>query len=185
MTVREFFKKLNGMAGARVSLDTYADSIMHKTREDKFFREEYLPISAVLHYLKIPLSDQIELGNETEPWDALISGSYILEITQALPKEEHKVRCKIPAGLDLNTFINHASDAKQFPGVIIDAINKKVQKGYADERILAVVVSGDYTMEDDGVINSWIPQIQAESSQGNFTEILLVERDRHKVFKIF
>ena len=173
------------MATKRVSLPKYADYLAHKSRTDKFLREEHLPIRAVLLYKKIKRGSKIELGNETEPWDARVSGTLILEVTQALPEKEHEIRQNLASGLTKEAFLAHAADARQFPAAIVSAIRKKVDKCYLDNRTLIVAVSGAYTREDDCIIESWLPTIRAECNSGNFAEVLLVERDRQKVFKVF
>jgi hypothetical protein len=137
--------------------------------------------------MNIPLDAQIELGNETERWDARVcnSGMLILEVTQALPEGEHESRLNLITGIDPASYYAHAADARQFPDAIIAAIREKAAKGYRDKRTLVVVVSGDYTGEDDSIIESWLPIIREQATQGDFAEVLLVERDRQKTFKIF
>ena len=79
----------------------------------------------------------------------------------------------------------HAADALQFPGVIVDAIEKKHAKEYQDARSLVVVFGGDYSGEDDEVIYHWMSLIRRRTTRGTFKEILLVELDRRKVFTLF
>jgi len=73
---------------------------------------------------------------------------------------------------------------QSFPQPIIDAINKKHDRSYADKRILLVSVTGEHTFEDDELINRWISLIKENTVRGNFAEILLVETARYKLFKL-
>ena len=81
--------------------------------------------------------------------------------------------------------IEHANDHLQFPKVIIDAIKKKHAKRYTDKRTLIVAVDGDYTGQNDAIIEGWLETIRKETSLGAFKEILLVEVARLKVFPAF
>jgi hypothetical protein len=185
MTVREFLQLMDDMAARRMDLRAYANFIKQKSREDKYLREEHLPLRAILIHKRIPHDDILELGNETEPWDARISGSLAIEVTQALPKNEHELRLHHPSRVALETYFKHADDVLQFPQVIVTSIERKHRKRYTDRRILAIVVSGAYTMEDDDVIDSWIDTVRSSTSKGAFSQVLLVETDRQKVFPIF
>jgi hypothetical protein len=116
-------------------------------------------------------------------------------VVQALPENshpefsqgEHQIRREIAAGgAKPATYWAHANDHLQFPNVIVNAIELKHNKKYNDHRSLIVVVDGDYTFEDDAVIEAWLPRIRERTHQGNFKEILLVERGRQKkVFQVF
>lgn len=83
------------------------------------------------------------------------------------------------------TYLTHAADHLQFPGVIVDMLRKKHEKGYADGRSLLIVFGGDYSFEDDDVVARWVIQVRAQVPRGAFKEVLLVELDRRKVFPLF
>jgi hypothetical protein len=69
--------------------------------------------------------------------------------------------------------------------VIVDAIEKKHKKGYTDVRSLVVVFGGDYSGEDDEVVQRWVQHIRVKTTRGAFKEVLLVELARLKVFPLF
>ena len=185
MTVARFREMIDQMAYERMGLFEFCDFLRHNTHEDKWLREEYLPLLAVVRHKKIADCVQIELGQNTQPWDARIGGHDLYEVVQALPEREHEVREAIAGdGQSWDTWMAHRDDALQFPGVIVEAIKKKHAKGYADHRSL-VVVFGDYTGENDAVIHRWMSSVRRQTTRGAFKEILLVELDRRKVFVLF
>ena len=186
MTIAQFKELIDQMGSDRMGLAEFGDYLSHKTRDDKYLREEYLPLLAVVRHKKIADTEQVELGQEKEPWDARISGHDLYEVTQALPEKEHEQRREIAAGGQSPvTMFVHAADALQFPGVIVDAIEKKHAKEYQDTRSLVVVFGGDYSSEDDEVVHHWMSLIRRQTTRGAFKEILLVELDRLKVFTLF
>lgn len=186
MTITQFKELIERMGDDRMGLIELSDYLSHRTRDDKYLREEYLPLLAVVKHKKIADTEQIELGQEKEPWDARIGGHDLYEVTQALPEKEHEQRREIAAGGQSPfTMFVHAADALQFPGVIVDAIEKKHAKEYQDARSLVVVFGGDYSSEDDEVVHHWMSLIRRQTTRGAFKEILLVELDRLKVFTLF
>jgi len=50
---------------------------------------------------------------------------------------------------------------------------------------LVVVFDGDYSEEDDKRILDWVQHVRRQTTCGAFKEILLVERDRQKIFPLF
>lgn len=210
MTIDEFDAKISEMVMARMGLQRYCDYLCHETREDKYLREEYLAIQSVIRHQGYPGQATIELGDEREKWDARIAGTYLFEVVQALPTNEHVIRRSVAGGearvmvpvMDaepgepaelpitgpLAKFLiqaEHAYDHLQFPRVIIEAIEKKHGKQYADERTLVVVFDGDYSFEDDRIIDGWVEKVRRQSHRGTFKEVLLVELARRKVFPVF
>lgn len=210
MTIQEFNQKITSMVSTRMSLETYPRYLQHKSREDKYLHEKYLAIQAVVRHKGYSDDIEIELGNEKEQWDARISGTDLFEVVQALPRDEHVIRKSVAGGKveffvpvddpiegesrsvpldDRNARImiqlNHSSNHLQYPGVIIDAIEKKHDKQYTDRRILVVVFDGDYSFERDDIIDGWLIEIRGRTNQGKFDEILLVELARQKVFVLF
>jgi hypothetical protein len=69
--------------------------------------------------------------------------------------------------------------------VIVEAIEKKHGKGYADGRSLLVVFDGDYSFEEDRIVHGWLAEIRRRTHRGAFGEILLVELARRKVFPVY
>ncbi len=192
ITIGHFRQHILDMAQSRMGLKEYSAYLRYETvegrcsRDNKYLREEHLPLLAVINYKATPDTEQIELGNEKEPWDARIGGCDLYEVVQALPAGEHQVRCEIASGGQSPvTYLTHAADHHQFPGVIVDAVEKKHKKAYTDCRSLVVVFSGDYCGEDDEVVHGWVRHVQGQTARGSFKEVLLVELDRLKVFPLF
>jgi hypothetical protein len=191
MTIAEFRQMISDMAQERVRPAVHADYLKHKRMPDKtnphkYLREEYLPIMAVLNERRVPEDQQIELGDEKQNWDARIAEAELWEVVQAVPKDEHAIRLEIASGgASPATYLEHSQDHLQFPRVIVEAIESKQAKRYADQRTLIVAFDGDYSFEDDDVIRGWIEEVRRVSSRRTFKNILLVERARLKVFKVF
>jgi hypothetical protein len=156
-------------------------------------REEHIPIRAYVLRKGVPLDAILELGGEAHDFDAKIITSNeqgkqkeILEVVQALPKDEHIVRHSIVNGtMNLERRILENKQLQSFPQPIIDAINNKHAHAYADKRVLLVSITGEHTYEDDELIEQWIPKIREKTILGNFTEIFLVETARYKLYKIY
>jgi hypothetical protein len=185
MTIAEFRQQILEMTQDRMGLEECCAYLRQATRDDKYLREEHLSLLAVIDYKTIPESEQIELGKEKKPWDARIGGRDIYEVVQALPKGEHIVRQEVAFGSQSPyTFLTHAADHLQFPAVIVDMVKKKQEKKYTDSRSLVIVFDGDYSGEDEEVIEGWVRHIRGEVTLGTFKEILLVERDRLRVFPL-
>jgi hypothetical protein len=96
MTIDEFHERIAGMA--RMGIDRYCGYLRHETREDKYLREEYLAIQAVIRHKGYPGHATIELGDEREVWDARVGGTDLFEAVQALPTEEHVIRKAVAGG---------------------------------------------------------------------------------------
>lgn len=191
MTVDDFRQAVCEMAKERIAFGAYSDYLKHKRESDgtnpnKYLREEYLPILAVLNDKNIPGEMEIKLGENTAEPDACVGKVHVFEVVQALPDDEHKIRLEIASGAAKpRTHFEHASDHLQFPRAIIEAIELKHAMCYSDQRTLIVAFDGDYSFEDDDVIHRWIDDVRRHTSIGTFQEILLVERARMKVFKVF
>lgn len=162
-------------------------------REHKARREEYF---ALIGYIKRkPISPDLdmELGGEAHDFDAkFINKSKgaiseeVVEVVQALPSNEHKVRIARAKGrFTPQMLTDDLDDLHSFPSPIIDAINRKHQKRYSDERTLLVSVRGDYTYESDQVIEGWMPEIRALTKLGGFTAIYIVEPDRPALYRVW
>lgn len=193
MTIQEFLDQLSADA-ERIANDIfeYIDFLKHTKREHKSMREEYIPIRAYVRRKEIPTDAILELGGEAYDFDAKIivrdaqgAREEVLEVVQALPKNEHIVRHALVKGA-MNKELRELEmqQLRSFPQPIIDAINKKHKRAYADKRVLLVSVTGEHTYEDDALINEWIPYIKANTVLGNFAEIYLVETARYKLFKL-
>jgi len=209
MLVGEFKRMVLRELLERMRIHARLDYASQKTRSDKYLREEYVPILAVLKHKCISDTETIELGDEKEEWDARVNGVELYEIAQALPAEEHLMRKSVAGdsrtsmevgnlksgqlkkmeivgvAAQIALLLKHANDHQQFPRVIIDAIQKKHERAYADKRSLFVAVSGDYSFEDDAVVEGWISEIRKATTLGNFIEIAIVEVERQKVFSVF
>lgn len=210
MTIDEFDARISEMVMDRMGLRRYCGYLRHETREDKYLREEYVAIQAVIHHKGYPGHAEIELGDERETWDARINGNDLFEVVQALPANEHVIRRSVAGGeskvmapvIDSETDepaellltglpariliqMEHAYDHLQFPRVIVEAIEKKHRKQYTDLRTLVVVFDGDYSFEEDRIVHKWVEEICQRTHRGAFKEVLLVELCRRKVFNVF
>lgn len=193
MTVQEFLDQFSAES-QRIANDIfeYIDFLKQKKRCHKSMREEHIPIRAYVRRRAVPVDAILELGGEAHDFDARIitknaRGTHeeILEVVQALPKDEHIVRHMLVDGtMNKEPRELEMKQLQSFPQPIIDAINKKHQRAYADKRVLLVSVTGEHTYEDDELISQWIPQIRANTVLGNFAEIFLVETARYKLFKL-
>ncbi|WP_335915586.1 hypothetical protein [Shewanella algae] len=193
MKVKEFLENFSAQS-QRIANDIfeYIDFLSHKKRDYKNIREEQIPLLAYIKCKKIPHDADMELGGEAHDFDAKfiyslgnVRVTQTVEIVQALPMGEHEVRLALVHGkMDVSMRLKEYEQLRSFPKPIIDAINKKHQKNYADKRVLLVSVIGEHTYEDDALIKSWIPEIRRNTFLGNFTEIFLAETARSVMFKI-
>lgn len=185
ITVGEFREQIRSRPNG-MGLKEYASFLRHDSRDDKYLREEHLPIFAVLNHLNVRDAQTLELGREAEGWDARLDCNELFEVVQALPRDEHVVRKEIAnGGQSPVTYWQHASDHLQFPQVIVDAIEMKHKKSYSDSRTLIVSFGGDYSREDDEVVSLWIAELRRKTQKGTFGRIILVEVDRLKAFPLF
>jgi hypothetical protein len=193
MTVGAFFRQHNE-ASERIVNDL-AEYIKYwkaeGERDYKYIREEHTPLYAFLKHFKINDSAILHLGSEKEVWDAKVlqenEAEIIIEITQALPEDDHIFRRESMNEIvvDLGSRTRHQRSVDLFPDPIIRAIANKHQRNYPEKRVLLVSVMGDYTEEDDLVIDEWIKEVRVASSKGNFSKIYLVDSARRKLFQIF
>jgi hypothetical protein len=98
---------------------------------------------------------------------------------------EHHFRHSLPYGASPFQYFLHAQDHLDFPQVIIDAIQNKQRKCYADTRTLCVVFDGDYCLENDEVIRDWIIAVQkAIDNFAPFQAVYLIDRARCKAMPV-
>jgi hypothetical protein len=192
-SVQEFLDQFSATS-ERIANDLieYLGFLKHSKREYKSIREEHIPIRAYLLREGIPLDAIIELGGEAHPFDAKIrlanvaeEDSIVLEVVQALPVNEHRVRHALVKGrMDEELRELEKEQLQSFPLPIIEAIRKKHSRSYADKRVLLVSVTGEHTGEDDKLIEEWIQVTRQNTSLGKFVAIFLVETARYKLFKL-
>ena len=161
--------------------------------EYKNLREEYIAIKSYILYSKMNQDNKIILGKETEPWDAKINLEnghlIILEVTQAIPKNEHMTRQSLSTrghgyqGFSLKLRTIHQEGMDSFPKPIIDAIEKKHRKKYPEPRILLVVVLAEFAYNSQFVLDEWLLEVRKKTTLGNFKEIWLVI-DAKKLYRI-
>lgn len=147
---------------------------------------------ALLLYLGIEPNAELMLGRESSPIDFLIfrPGGNVLavEATQALPKNGHQYRKAIvasPFNLPLHERTLHQVGKDKFPDPIIEAISRKHEINYEGNPFLLVSVAGDYTDEDDQIIEQWVHWIEQRSELGCFSKIFFVELARRRVVELF
>jgi hypothetical protein len=191
MTIKEFIREIEAEAqhivsGGVRSLSQYYAQKKSKTFDYKQFREELMTIYTYIKCNGFSEDESIIIGGEQAEWDALISDNIIIEVIQALPKDAHEVRIEISKnGMNLDTKLKHMNDTSQFPDVIIQAIEQKHNKNYADKRILLISVSGEYTGECDETIDKWLDEVEVQTQMKNFESIYLVETARCRLYSIF
>ena len=154
----------------------------------KMYREECLPLYAVLKYLVVPDDVAIELGNETQTWDARLGDGRVIEVTKAFPGGQagaiydQQLRAgKASAGQHWE----RSKDHLLFPDAIKQALEAKQAKAYGDGRILVVAFDGDYSFEEDSVVQGWVETLSAQCGKGDFSQVLLAEVGRNKAFRLF
>jgi hypothetical protein len=188
-TVRDFLSNFSDRANELANDVLECLEFLRQRGEHKTVREEYVPIRAYLLGTQVPDDTPLILGGERQRFDAKImhaSGEEILEVTQATPVDEHKVRLAIAgSGMTDELRALEREQLSSFPTPIIEAINRKVAHGYPEPRTLLVAVIGEHTFEDDAIIRGWLPAIRQQSRQGNFRAVYLVETARSKLFKIY
>jgi hypothetical protein len=193
MTVKDFITHHDNV-GERLcnDLPAYIDYWRsEKKRDYKYFREEHIPIYAFLQHFKVHQDAVLYLGSEKETWDARVvqpdESEVIIEITQAVTPDNHLFRQQSTSTLvlPLEARTRHQRAIDSFPAPIVKAIAKKHGKKYAERRTLLISVMGEYTDEDDSVIDEWIREVRLVSHLGNFNDIYLVELARKKLFQIF
>lgn len=193
MKVVTFLEKLSEGASLICNPLSIADFILESDRHYKYWRTEWLGIKAYLSWLGYSDEDTIELGFEIGRLDARVrrenKPDILIEVTQALPKNAHIVRHAIvrhgglPPDFRLRTLHQKGVDA--FPDPIISAVADKHEKVYPTGTTLLVTVLGEYTGEDDAVINAWIEDVRLRIQVGKFSAIYLIEIARSRIFKIF
>jgi hypothetical protein len=163
------------------ALDGYHSN---KYRENKYLREEFVPIIKYLKYKSIPDSSIIYLGIEKENFDAKITDTsngkeIILEITSGGPKDDHLLLSLINQSNGVFPLLTKAKLKKEFdslPSRIIKSIQHKHNKNYKDKRVLLVTVPSEYTYQaEDYVIKEILKEVRASvhMGKGNFTEVIM------------
>lgn len=158
----------------------------------KRLREEYVPLWHLLRHWGWPQTS-FGLGGESDRWDARIEDRAI-EVTVALPDREHETR---GGRLDKRLFSKeelaeagdnleelrrspwavrqlHAWDSLQFPQRLVDAVERKLKKGYGDERVLVVSVEDCYSLGDAAVEEEWVRSVRQSCDMDAFSAVYLV-----------
>lgn len=199
MTTCDFIKKvtdnLNLSSGGDLAFMFAPDGYhSNKYRENKYLREEFVPIMKYLKYKSIPDDSMIHLGMETENYDAKITNitnnqEIVLEITSGAPKNDHLLLSLINQSngiFPLKTKAKLKSEFDSLPSRIIKSINDKHNKKYQDKRTLLVTVPTEYTYQgEDYVLEEIIKEVRASVNmgKGNFTEIIMLCDSRfHAIF---
>jgi hypothetical protein len=165
---------------------SFSEFLFQKTEESKWIREELTPIYAYVKGVSVPDAHTICFGQKREQWDACINGNKFIEVTQVLPMNAHEERQAIATtGLTLTQMKAHRFDHLQIPNVAINQIKEKQKKNYPLNTTLLLNVLGEYSGEDDAVIEVWIKKIRRQTSRGLFSDIFLVEAARLKLFQIY
>jgi len=164
-----------------------------KYRESKYLREEFIPIKNFIAEIKIPSNSSLDLGLKTENYDAMVtlpSGeSFLLEITCALPSDDHKLLSILSQSHDGFYPLKNMAKLKiaidDFPLKIIEVINAKYNKNYEEERTLIVYLPSEYTYQNENYILKEVFNEVANNipeHNGSFTQILLLaNRTFHRI----
>lgn len=199
MKISNFTKLVNDSTSITSSSDLafmFAPDGYHsnKYRENKYLREEFVPILRYLEYKSIEDSSTIYLGLEKENFDAKITNEIneqeiILEITAGMPEGDHLLLSLINQSNGVFPLQTKAKLKKEFdslPGRIIKSIQDKHDKNYTDKRSLLVTVPSEYTYQaEDYVIEEILREVRASvhKGKGEFTEILMLcGRKFHSIF---
>lgn len=168
-----------------MGLQRQSEFLRHRQRDDKQLREELIPILSIINHWNLSEDEEITLGGEAESFDAMVRSEPV-EVTQANPEGEHIVRREVATGtVSEERQEEHLTDDLAFPNVLVSAINNKHEMHYSDNRHLIVVFDGDYSREDDAIVQSWVEFLRENCEIGTFQSIYLVERNRMKAFPVF
>jgi len=197
LTVKEFLEYVNGTTSEIFSAPPPWDSLRNFSLQSdlkyKNLREEYLAIQAYILHLKFDKGYMIQLGKETEKWDAKIdldNTEVLVEVTQAIPKDEHIIRKELTTALpdyralSLKSRTLHEEGMNSFPEPIITSIEKKHKKKYVEPRVLLVVVLAEFAHNNQYILDKWLHEIRNRTTLGNFKEIWLVV-DAKKLYRIY
>lgn len=158
----------------------------NKAKKDgsKFFREELMPIVSFLHYFYKNCDEKttVYLGLKKEKYDFRLNlGSGILlgEVVSAYIPNDHLL-ISIALQMDYRNVMpaKNAHEYKQqkdsLVESILNAIQKKKEKKYNDERVLIVNFSVDYLYANSkSVFNEITREVQQKSELGTFQAIYL------------
>lgn len=196
MKIKNFINEINqfvrNITDVNAILD-YVEFQMQSSSELKSLREEYIVIKNFIECHHINKNQDIFLGNNTEQWDAKIklkTEDLILEITQAVPSDEHLTREHLTLygeghkGFSLKLRTKHQEGLNEFPHKIIEAIERKHKKNYDDNRILIVVVLSEFAYEEENIIKYWIRTLSQNTTKGKFKEVWL-SIDTSIFYKLF
>lgn len=183
LKIKDFFEYVNQSVNDIYNdLQEVANFQLQTDNKFKKLREEYLAIVSYLIYLKIDENNEIFLGKEKEMWDAKVlstDNEIIIEVTQASADNEHITRVVLSQrlygykGFSLYLRTIHQKGMNQFPNKIIEAINKKHDKNYNDNRVLIVSVLLEFAYEEIDIIMYWVKVLRQETFKGTFKEIWL------------
>ena len=200
ISVVEFKRLIQGHLSINSSSDFYyihaPDGFFsNKYRENKYLREEFLPINYFLMRRAIPDHAILELGTEKENFDAKItddenSQEIIIEITLGCPKSDYLLHSLTSQTRDgtfpLKTMAYLKQEVDTLSARITKAIEDKHDKNYQDKRILMVVVPSEYTYQgEEYIVEEVIDEVRdsVKLKKGDFTEIIML--CRKKFFTIF
>lgn len=198
--VRDYFDK--GCRSEHMSYLSVIDGFhSSKYEENKTLKEECFPLIQYLDERKITDDARIKLGLKKDNFDAKIilksdcdnndcNNFVIIELTSAIPDYDHLLlsitsQASINGYLPLKNMHEFKNQFDMFPDKIVEAINKKHNKEYDDERILIVNMPMEYSYQnEDYIINEIINEVKERVTQGKgkFTEIVL---NHKKLFRIF
>ena len=145
-TVQEFVKNIGFICNKLwTNLGAISELTYESTGEYKEFREELYVIYNYIRQYATDENAKIILGRKKETWDAKV-GDDIIEVTLAVYKNEHVIR-KAMLGLSILSLKEKTIDylgKDSIISIVLDAIQRKVEKHYGDKRILIVATEGEF-----------------------------------------
>ncbi|EDR3009458.1 hypothetical protein XJ06_003699 [Salmonella enterica subsp. enterica] len=199
LTVKNFVKNIDEyLYGSSITLRhemIFASDGYWSTKypELKFLREELVPLKKFIEKFEISQEDSLHLGFERLTYDACIqsadkSNETIIEITSALPEEDHLLLSLFSQSWNLIFPVKNQHKLKKYKDSItekiIKAIDKKHKKNYSPGRVLIVILPSEYVYQgEDYILDEIINEVIMNCSRGigNFSSIFLLCDGKFKV----
>ena len=169
------------------NLEAISELTYESTGEYKEFREELYIIYNYIRYYVTDINTKIVLGRKKATWDAKI-GDDIIEVTLAVYEKEHTIRKSMLnfglSGLSLKEKTIDYLGKDSIISIILDAIQRKIEKHYKDNRILIVATEGEFLEYFYEYMDRVIEYLKAKiSMQDEFSKIyLFLDKKFYKLY---
>lgn len=177
-TVQEFSNDIDSICTKLwTNLEAISELTYESTGEYKEFREELYVIYNYIRYYVTDINTKIVLCRKKATWDAKI-GDDIIEVTLAVYEKEHTIRKSMLnfglSGLSLKEKTIDYLGKDSIISIILDAVQRKIEKHYKDNRILIVATEGEFLEYFYEYMDSVIEYLKAKiSMQDEFSKIYL------------